>query len=127
MCNTAMSANVSSLVLSSLFLPLPSDPSFHTFIFVISTDGDNSQADICVLVNADFIETLSKDGFVIVHVADENPHICCVCKKNDKRKEIKRHGATTRYVILRSLSPLILTLLFPSNPTLHQRMSAVTV
>lgn len=59
----------------------------HTFIFVISTDGDNSQAHICILIDADFIEPLSKDRFVVVDVADENAHVRRVCKNERTRKD----------------------------------------
>lgn len=55
----------------------------RTFILVISTNSDNSLAHICILVDANFIEALSKDWLVVVDVADENPHIGCVCK-NDR-------------------------------------------
>lgn len=50
----------------------------HTFILVISTDSDNSQANVCILIYSDLIESLSKDGFVVIYITDENPHICCI-------------------------------------------------
>lgn len=55
----------------------------RTFILICGANGDNSQAHICILINPDFIQSLSEDRFVVVDVADENPHVCCVCR-NDR-------------------------------------------
>lgn len=60
-----------------------------TFIFIISTDSDNSKPHICILVNADLIQSLSEDWLVVVDVADENPHICCVCRNDRIEKDYR--------------------------------------
>lgn len=49
--------------------------SWLTFIFIVSANGKDGGAHICVLVHVDFIHCLRKHWLVIIHVADENPHI----------------------------------------------------
>lgn len=60
----------------------------HTFILVISTNSDNSKSHICILIDSDFIQPLSKDWFVVIDVADENPHIRCVCKNDSNGRRL---------------------------------------
>lgn len=79
---------LSTLLLQSLISGICAGPpesaasSSSTFILVIGANGDNSQAHICILVHADFIQPLSEDRLVVVDVADENPHIRCVCRND---------------------------------------------
>lgn len=54
-------------------------PPLHTFIVVVGADSDNSEANISVLIGADFVDTLGEDGLVIIDVADENAHVRRVC------------------------------------------------
>lgn len=61
---------------------LPPASGSVTFIFIGGADGDDSQADVCVLIHAHFVQPLSKDGLVVVDVADENPHVRRVCGRS---------------------------------------------
>lgn len=71
-------------------LPPPASGSV-TFILIGGADGDDRQADVCVLVHAHFVQPLSEDRLVVVDVADENPHVRRVCGRS--RNVARLNGA----------------------------------
>lgn len=73
--------------------PAPPKP---TFIPVIGTDSQYSEAHVCILVHVDLIGRLWKHWLVVVYIADEDSNVCRVWKKIDGKRRSREQSWETR-------------------------------